>query len=134
MSKLNRQRTIPYRFKVVLIDEVYWLFDDSERTFACSAISMCYAEPVLDTGCPSETPPREGSYWAASEIEKRQRHDVRVPAAARAPSVSEQKAWNTARTTARTVCRRLLRQSVQAASTERARRAARAMRQQLLPL
>lgn len=43
---LNAPRTIPYSFKVVELEGIVWLFDDSSRWFPCTATPHIYGEPL----------------------------------------------------------------------------------------
>ena len=43
---LNAPRTIPFDFRVVEWDGWIWLFDDSERTYICSAQPMIWIAPL----------------------------------------------------------------------------------------
>jgi len=71
MSKLNAPRSIPYAFKVVALDGCVWLYDDSSRTYVCSAQPCIWAEPLyaLDPDDSDELLP-EADYYAASTIEQ----------------------------------------------------------------
>ena len=55
MSRLNAPRTTPYDFRVVEFDGWVWLFDDSSRTYPCSATPHIYIEALYSTG-PDEDP------------------------------------------------------------------------------
>ena len=46
MGKLNAPREIPYEFRVVLHDFVVWLYDDSERTYCCTATPSVWMEAL----------------------------------------------------------------------------------------
>jgi len=46
MSKLNTPREIPYAFRVVEVDEVVWLYDDSTRWHLCEAAKSIWMEPL----------------------------------------------------------------------------------------
>jgi hypothetical protein len=43
---LNEPRKVDYDFRVFLFEEWVWLYDESERTYACSTVPSIYAEPV----------------------------------------------------------------------------------------
>lgn len=53
MARLNAPREVPYDFKVVELEGVAWLYDNSERTFIASANPTIWMEPLYST-CPAE--------------------------------------------------------------------------------
>lgn len=92
---LNDPRTIPYSFRVVEMEGVVWLYDDSERTYICSQVPCIFAEPLyaLDEGV-EELP--GGDYWQAKDIENRESFPVPVDPEYTGPLVPYQDAWDAA--------------------------------------
>jgi hypothetical protein len=69
VSRLNAPRTIPYEFRVFALDDVAWLFDESSRTYPCTATPHVYAEPLywLDGECDELLP--DAALFGASAVE-----------------------------------------------------------------
>jgi len=65
---LNKPRTIPFDFQVVEIDGWVWLFDNSERTYLCSAFPNIWAEPLYSLG-EDETDHPESDYFPENVLE-----------------------------------------------------------------
>lgn len=66
-----KNANIPPCFKVVAIDSWVWIFDDSERTYICSAQPHIYCEPLYPYPAEGEEPDEDpdypdADYWPAS--------------------------------------------------------------------
>ncbi|NBT36216.1 MAG: hypothetical protein EBT03_11910 [Betaproteobacteria bacterium] len=92
---LNDPRTIPYAFRVVEIDGIVWLYDDSERTYICSAVPCIFAEPLYAVNDEEMELPR-GDYWVANDIERRESFPVPIDPEFSGPQVPYKDAWDAA--------------------------------------
>jgi len=90
---LNAPRTIPFAFRAVEIDGWVWLFDDSERTYICSASPNIWAEPLYPVDGDDWDYP-ESDYFGASNPAFAKA--VEVPVAFDADADSTE-AWDEAR-------------------------------------
>jgi hypothetical protein len=94
MGRLNSPREIPYDFRYFEADGLVYLFDDSERTYACSAQPLVYLAAVFDvTEAKSVTTSDYNSLWAERGMPPGERHEVRLPPEAVAASVNKATAW-----------------------------------------
>ena len=91
---LNAPRTLPFAFRVVEIDGWAWLFDDSERTYICSANPTIWAEPLYSIDGDYEEEYPESSYFGASDPAFAKAEEVPVEFGADADDVE---AWDDAR-------------------------------------
>lgn len=96
---LNAPRTIPYAFKVAEIDGLAWIFDDSARTFICSASPCIYAEPLYWLGDEDaiDEPLPDPDYFSASLGAFSDAVALDLDSEDTAPEVPESEAWDTAR-------------------------------------
>jgi hypothetical protein len=99
LGKLNEPRSIPYAFRVVEIDDIVWLYDDSERTHLCSAQKSIWAEPLYSTGEDTDglVDGIDPAYFDARTIEALVSMPVRLDDEYTGPQVSETEAWDAAR-------------------------------------
>lgn len=99
MGKLNAPREIPYEFKVFELDEVVWLFDESSRSFPCTAVPHIYAEPLYWTNqdYDGEPMPLDGSLFRARDVEKLASQSVELWDEDISPDIPDQEAWDSAR-------------------------------------
>lgn len=95
MGKLNAPREIPYDFRLFAADGWVWLYDDSERTYLCSATPCVFAEPVYalsdeaeDGGYP------EPDYFGESTVQRAKGAKLELDIPWDEPA---EDAWNTAR-------------------------------------
>jgi hypothetical protein len=103
VSRLNAPREIPYDFRVTEKDGWAWLFDDSSRTYACSATPLIYCEALYAVDEDDDwdgTYPDPG-YWAASDIDVKSAPKVPVSCA---HGVPRQDAWDLASEEAQANC------------------------------
>jgi len=93
---LNAARNIPYSFRVVELDGIVWLYDDSERTYICSSTPCLFMEPLywVDGECEDNLP--EPSYWEARAIEALESFPVPLDSESVGASVPYKEAWETA--------------------------------------
>jgi hypothetical protein len=101
MSKLNAPRTIPYDFKVVAVDGWVWLYDDSERTYICSATPTVFMEALYPQNesedgheyaqCP------DPNYFDARDISKLESVSLELKAEEVTPDIEHDEAWDMAR-------------------------------------
>ena len=92
---LNQKRTIPFDFRVFEMDGIVWLFDESERTYPCTAIPHIYAEPMYFMNGDAESDLPDGNLFLASSIESRE--SIKVPVKIdREDWGDEREAWNDA--------------------------------------
>jgi hypothetical protein len=91
---MNEPRTIPYAFRVVEIDGLVWLYDDSERTYICSQIPMVYCEALGAVDSDDESYYPDADYFAASEVT---RHPWREVPVTLGVDVTHDEAWDVAR-------------------------------------
>ena len=99
MTRLNAPRTVPYAFHVVEIDDWAWLFDDSERTYVCSAQPMIWAEPLYSVDCRRECD-RDHEYpdpGYFAESAKTGAVPIPIDPDDSAPDVPRDQAWDAAR-------------------------------------
>jgi len=54
---LNEPRKIPFDFRVVEFDGYVWLYDNSERSYLCSAQPTIWLEPLYEVDGDSEDYP-----------------------------------------------------------------------------
>jgi hypothetical protein len=96
---LNASRTIPYAFKVAGIDGIAWIFDDSARTFICSASPCIYAEPLYRLGDETniDEPLPDPDYFSDSLGAFAVAVALDLDSEDAAPGVPESEAWDTAR-------------------------------------
>lgn len=97
MSKLNQPRTIPYSFKVFEYEGIVWLYDDSSRTYICSAQPSIWAEPCywIDGECDERLP--EPDYFDSGIPGKCPSANLRADREEYRWDVSESEAWDCAR-------------------------------------
>jgi len=100
---LNDPRTIPYAFRVVEIDGEVYLYDDSSRTYCCSATPAIFVEHLYGlTEEWAEDPYYfDPSYFDARTIERLESIPVPVDCPA---DMTEEEAWDAAREEARGNC------------------------------
>lgn len=98
---LNAPRTIPYEFRVVEIDGFVWLFDNSARTFCCSATPSMWLEPLYSTDGSDDHYP-DPAYFTQHDIEKLESLLVYDEGAGPEADENENDAWAEARNTATT--------------------------------
>lgn len=79
MGKLNAPRDQPYDFKVFEMDGVVWLFDDSVRTYICSAQGVIFAEPLywMNGECDDVLP--DANYFDPDVAKTRSEFLVSIP-------------------------------------------------------
>jgi hypothetical protein len=100
---LNDPRTIPYNFRVFAFDGWCWLYDDSERTYICSATPMIYAESLYPLGDDDDAYDYrpDPDYFGASDIERMESFEIGT-----APEDEDREsAWDDAREEANGNCR-----------------------------
>lgn len=92
---LNDPRTIPYQFRVIELEGIVWLYDDSERTFICSATACIFAQPLYAIDDEEMELPG-GEYWVAGDIECRESFPVPLDPEFIGPQVPYREAWDAA--------------------------------------
>ena len=99
MGRLNAPREMPYEFRVFEFDDAVWLFDNSERSFPCTAVPHVYAEPLYWTKEEYLDEPMvlDGSLFLARDVEKFETLPIELWDEDIAPAVPEHEAWDTAR-------------------------------------
>lgn len=101
---LNAPRAIPFDFRVFALDGVAWLYDDSSRSYPCTATPHVYAEPLywLDGDCDEVLP--DGALFTASIVEALDTVPIDMDDDV-AIETEEQAAWDAAREEACANCR-----------------------------
>ena len=104
MGKLNAPREVPYEFRVVAFDNWCWLYDASERTYACSATPLHTLEPLypLFDDCDGSYP--DPIMVSEATIEALDTRPVPLDSEYTAANVSEDDAWEAAREEAQGNC------------------------------
>lgn len=102
---LNDPRAIPYAFRVFALDGVAWLYDDSSRSYPCTATAHIYAEPLywLDGECEEVLP--DGALFLARDVETFDTLPLDLDEDDVAVETQEQAAWDAAREEACANCR-----------------------------
>lgn len=96
MSKLNAPRTIPYEFRVFELDEWVWLYDESERTYICSAVPMIFAEPLYTLSEDGDDSPPDGDYFSETTVRAQKNVGIKLDREWTAPEVPYREAWENA--------------------------------------
>lgn len=97
MGKLNAPRTIPYDFRVFELDGWVWLYDESERTYICSAQPMIFAEPLYALDEDDEEDAVDADYWhEKAVIGAKKNVSLKMDAEYVAPDVPYKEAWESA--------------------------------------
>jgi len=93
---LNDPRTIPYEFRVFRCDGWIWLYDNSSRSYPCTATPHVWAEALYADDGRDEYHP-DGSLFTAAQVEGFEQAAIdRLDPEDIAPNVSERDAWDTA--------------------------------------
>lgn len=92
----NEPREIPYEFRVVAFDNWCWLYDASERTFACSATPLHSLVPLYPLFDPEEWSEPDPILVSVSTIAALDTRPVPLAAEYTAADVSEDSAWEAA--------------------------------------
>ena len=103
MGKLNAPRDLPFAFRVVAFDGVAWLYDDSSRTYPCTATPHIYMEPLYAIGHEDVYLPDAGLFRAC-DIESRPSHEVPLDSEYTAIDAAPVSAWDAAREEAQANC------------------------------
>ena len=103
MGRLNAPREIAYDFRVIEKDGWVWLFDNSSRTYPCSATAHIYCAPLyaVDAGDDWDGLYPDSGLWRAADIdtENAPRVPVECPF-----DMDRQEAWDTATAEAQAYC------------------------------
>ncbi len=93
---LNDPRTIPYEFRVFRCDGWIWLYDNSSRSYPCTATPHIYAE-ALYTDDGRDEPSPDGSLFTAAQVDGFEQAAIDILHVEDiAPDVPESAAWDTA--------------------------------------
>ena len=107
MPRLNAPREIPYDFHVVKFDCFVWLYDESQRTYICSATPMIYVEALYWDGPEDEEPDNhpDPTYIGESTLALGKALDQVEKVPVECPfDMDEKEAWDVAREEANANC------------------------------
>lgn len=96
---MQRERKLPYEFRVVEVLGWVWLYDNSSRSYCCSSTPTVWAEPLYAIDGEEEYPIDSAYFEVSRSCEEGLPSSVPVEIDAEYISleVSEQDAWETAR-------------------------------------